>query len=369
MPRRPRRAPGLALALVAACFTGAALEGEPCSLDADCGPSLSCTDAGLCGQTLCTVPTVVTVPTFAPDITLIVTYTASMARPLTDDPDTLRWQQVTTLVDELAAALGDRVNLGLQIVPTVGPQTQYTPCQTDARSRILPAPDQGDRIADALQPVAENQKGEHALRAGIDLTLEGFTLTDPEALRPQAIVLISDGPLNCRDLATDLDVLVKRFDDALIPRVAEVAATGVPIYVVGVDIHEGNGKPPAADVAWSDIDAHLAFNALADAGGRPRPGDTHYYRADDPATVVAALAAVPPAFADCRVQLAARPVYDELLVIRVGPYRHHAQPDCSGGHGWRYTDADKQTVELCAATCADFRAEKTLTIEQRCPGI
>jgi hypothetical protein len=365
--RRPRRSPGLAALALAACFTGDALEGEPCTRDVDCGPNLRCSDAGLCGQTLCTTATVITLPTFAPDIALIVTFAASMHLGA-QGTDGIRWQQVLDLVDELGAALGDRVNLGLQVVPTIGPQTEYLPCRTDASTRILPGPGQGQTIADALVPVfPANHKGEHALRVGIDLTLEGLALTDPDALRPRAIVLISDAPLNCSELATGLDEFVELFDNGLIPHVAEVAAAGVPIYVVGVDIQPGDGEAPFPGAKFSMVDPHVAFNQLADAGGRPRPGDTHYYRADEIDTIVDALAAIPPAFADCRVKLDAKPVHADLLVLRVGPYRHHGQPDCTGGHGWRYVDREQQSVELCPATCADFRAARTLTIEQRCP--
>ena len=69
----------LAALALAACFTGDALLGEPCARDADCGPSLQCAEGGLCGEFRCPA-TPLALPTFAPDITLIVTYTASMAR-------------------------------------------------------------------------------------------------------------------------------------------------------------------------------------------------------------------------------------------------------------------------------------------------
>ncbi len=370
-PRPPAlTALGLAVACVIACFiacfSGDALRGEPCTKPADCGPDLQCSDDGLCDEKRCFIAPPITVTTFAPDITLIVTFTASMNRPLIGETGPTRWPQVLDLVARISAALGDRVNLGLQIVPTVGPQTQRNPCTTDTRSQLIPAPNQGQAIIDVLDPMPTI--GEHALRAGLDLTLAAFATTDPDGLRPQAIVLISDQPLNCSDDAiTDVDV-VELFDNELIPRVAEVAAAGFPVFVVGIGIVPGDGTAPYPGARFAAVDPHVAFNALADAGGRPRSGDTRFYRGDEADALIAALTAIPDAFADCRVALDARPDFDDRLVVRVGPHTHRAQPDCDGGHGWRYVDPAKATVlELCPVTCADFRAEKTLTIEQRCP--
>ena len=365
MPRlRPLALAALGLA---ACFTGDPLRGEPCSADADCGKALRCTQDLLCDERLCTTPTTISLPTFAPDITLIVTFTASMDNPLQDTPDTTRWQQVLDLVARISAALGDRVNLGLQIVPTVGPQTDYSPCKTDTRSRILPAPDQAEAITAALAPDPP-ALGEHALRAGIDLSLDGFAITDPGDLRPHALVLISDRPLNCSDSATSKQDIVELFDGQLAPRVAEAAAAGVPVFVVGIDIHPGDGTAPFPGARYEQVDPQLAFNALADAGGTARPGATRFYRGDEGDALIAALSDIPPAFADCRITLADRPTYEDRLVLRVGPHSHRVQPDCSGEHGWRYVDPEAAAViELCPATCADFRDHKTLTIEPRCP--
>lgn len=367
MPRR--RPPRLALAALglAACFTGGALQGEPCASDADCGTELRCTADRLCGELRCPDSLhTLSLPSFAPQVTILVTYTASMAEALTDDPGTTRWQQVLAFVDALAQALGDRIDLGLQVVPTVGLMNEYQPCRTDARARILPAADQAGAILAAL-PAAPLNIGEHALRAGLDLSLAGFDLTDPDHLRPRAIVLISDAPLNCSDAAGDPEQTVKLFDNQLIPRVASTARAGVPVFVVGIDIQPGAGGLPRPGATWDQVDAQLAFDALADAGRRPRAGSPRFYRGDEVDALIADLSALPPAFSHCRVTLEDRPAYADLLVLHVGAHDHRVQPDCSSGHGWRWLDPDAPTVlELCPATCAEFRAEQTLTIEPRC---
>ncbi len=362
MPRRLALAACLA---GASCFTGEALKGEPCSEPADCGLDLECGADGLCGEFKCQT-SALSLPTFAPDITLIVAHTASMAR-LVDGRDITRWQQVLALVGELGEALGERVQLGLQVVPTQSAKTEQFPCNTDASTRLLPAPDQGAALLAALPDTAPT-RGEHALRTGIDLALAGFALQDPEQLRPQALVLINDATLNCSDAATSLAEQVELFDDQLAARVAAAAAAGVPVFVVGVGITPTDGTLPFPGARWNEVDPHLAFNALAEAGGQPRPGATRYYRPEDSAALIAALAAVPSAYADCRVPLASDPAYDERLVVTIAGTAFRLTPDCAGGRGWRYVEAgEPPTVELCPETCADFRAARALTIEQRCP--
>ena len=86
--------------------------------------------------------------------------------------------------------------------------------------------------------------------------------------------------------------------------------------------------------------------------------------------IIAALAAIPPAFSDCRLTIDDPFPYEDRLVITIGLASHHRQLDCHRGHGWRYPDpADRTTVELCPDTCADFRAARQLTVEQRCPAL
>ena len=362
------RLTGAACLMGAACFTGDALQGEPCTHDADCGPNLRCAEGGLCGEFRCPA-TPLALPTFAPDITLIVTYTASMARDAS--AGVTRWEQVHALVQQIGAALGGRVNLGIQVVPSLGAKSTgfLDPCYTDVSTRVLPAPTQAQALLAAL-PGATPVFGEHALRAGLDLVLAGFALQDPDDLRPQAIVILSDAPFNCSDAATDALERVELYDGGLVPRVAETAAAGVPVFVVGFGVTATDGGLPFPGARTDEVDPHLAFNALADAGGRPRPGGTHYYRPDDSAALIAALSAIPPAFADCRVALDAAPAYPGRLVVTIASASHHGQPDCASGHGWRYPDpGDLTVVELCPDTCADFRVAGALTIEQRCPAL
>lgn len=298
MPRR-LALPCLALA---ACFQGEALRGEPCARDSDCGPRLACLEDGLCDELRCPSGETITLPTFAPDVVLLVDHAIESVM----NKGRGHWSLTRALVEQLGAALGAQLPLGLQVVPTAVADSS-DPCVARREAQLLPAPDNAAAIADAL-PLTAATVGEHALRNGLALVVQAFAAVDPTNLRPQAVVLISDGPFNCAEVRTDLEDRVFKFDTELVP---------------------------------------------------------------------AELAALPPAFADCRVQLAARPPYEERMVVEIDGVRLRVEPDCSGGHGWRYVDPagpddpDDPTkfrrIELCAATCDAFRAARSLTIEHRCP--
>ena len=359
---------GMTLCTISApgCFGGEALRGEPCAIDRDCGPRLQCVDGGLCGERRCPATTL-ELPTLAPDITLIVTYTISMSETV-DELGTTRWQQVLELVGQIGEALGDRVNLGMVVAPSFNAPAydpEKNPCYTDASTHLLPAPGQGALLLGVLPPEPPDL-GEHPVGRGLNLALAGLTSQDPAGLRPQAVVIINDSTFNCRTEPSTAAEFIELFDLGLTQRVADAAASGVPVFVVGVGVTSNGLAAPFPGARFRDVDPVLAFNELAVAGGHPREGATRYYRPEDVDELVAALAAVPDAFADCRVALAEPPADPERLVVVVDGASFRAEPDCGGGRGFRYPDTSHQAVELCPETCAAFRATRALTIEQRC---
>lgn len=356
-------------ALLAACFTGDALEGEPCQYDADCGPDLLCSDVGLCGEFRCEEPEQLELENFAPDIVLLVDYAATMRLQI-DEDGTDRWDLVHALVDRIADELGATVNLGLQVVPTIDPRadTSADPCFTSGVSLIAPAAGRGPAVKAALEPEPA-KTGEHALSRGLEFILAALAARPEASVRPQAIVLISDGRFNCSLTVSGLVDRVERFDAGLAERVAAVAADPdhpIPVFVVGVDITAG-GVPPGPDRTIFEVDRDLSFAELAAAGGRARPGATPYYTPADADELLAALRAVPDAFADCQVQLSPEPVYPPRLAITVAGDTFKAADTCASGRGWRFVDDTSARIELCPATCEQFRATRTLTIDRRCP--
>ncbi len=361
----------LAPALLAACFTGEALEGEPCKTDADCGPDLTCSDGGLCGEFRCEEPEQLSLENFAPDILLLVDYAVTMRLEVTEgQPYPLRWDLVRTLVQRIADEVGPTVNLGMQVVPSVDPTAIFSPdpCFTSNATLISPAAGNGPTVRGVLRDDPAIT-GEHALSRGLEFILEALALRPAAAVRPQAIVLISDGFFNCIPTVDEMVDRVELFDAGLATRVGQLADDDdhpIPVYVVGVDVVAG-GLPPAEGRKISEIDHDLAFAQLAEAGGQPRPGATPYYTPADADELIDALRDIPDAFADCRVRLDPVPDYPSRLVVTVAGSTFNPSDDCASGHGWRFADPGNTHIELCEATCEAFKNARALTIDRRCP--
>lgn len=358
----------LAPALLAACFTGDALEGEPCRSDADCGPSLACTEGGLCGEFRCDEPLTLELDNLDPDIFLVVDYAATMRFEVEVGTGVTRWDHTRALVQRIADELGDRVNLGLQVVPSVDPTVLSSPdpCFTSDFTGVPPAADRADAVLATLY-AGTAKTGEHALSRGLEFAREGLAARPAAGMRPQAIVLISDGPFNCGLDVGDATARIESFDAMLAPRAAALAAAGIPVHVVGVGVPTTTaGAAPGPGLTIDMVDRHLAFEQLAVAGGDPRPGPTAYYTPADADALIQTLAAIPRAFADCRVALARVPDYPPRLAITVDGDTFR-RGDCEDGRGWRYVDDAFTHIELCETTCTAFREARALTVESRCP--
>lgn len=362
MPRRPVLAP----ALLAACFTGDALEGEPCQADGDCGPELSCSVGGLCGEVVCGESQEIALDNFDPDIFLVVDYAQTMDEPIGELGMT-RWEATRALVQRIADTFGDRANLGIQVVPTVDPtaDTVPDPCLTSAFTGVPPAADAAEAVLAALY-VNTTKNGEHALSRGLEYARKFLTARLTAGPRPQAIVLISDGPFNCPLELPKGTPQIVTFDALLAQRAADLAAIDIPVFVVGIDVDQAaGGVPPGPGLEWKEVDKHLAFVQLAESGGRARAGTTTYYTHADGDALIAALEDIPDAFADCRVELARVPQEPARLAVTVDGLTYK-QGDCADDLGWRWVDDTHTHIELCEATCEALRSTRALTVDPRC---
>ncbi|MBL9106257.1 MAG: hypothetical protein JNL82_35365 [Myxococcales bacterium] len=359
----------LAPALLAACFSGDALEGEPCKADGDCGPDLSCSVGGLCGEVGCDEPLEIALDNLDPDIFLVVDYAQTMDAGIAGT-STSRWDAVRALVQRITDSLGERANLGVQVVPSVDPTLDNVadPCFTSVFTGTPPAAAAAEAVLAALYDgTAKN--GEHALRRGLQFARKYLLARLAGGPRPQAVVLISDGLYNCPLELPKGTPQVEAFDDLLVDRVAEFAARDIPVFVVGVGIDPAaGGEPPGPGVKVVMVDRHLAAEQLAEAGGRPRAAAEApaYYTHADGDALLAALAAIPDAFADCRVALPSAPTHPQRLALLVDGLTFRPG-DCADERGFRYVDDGHDRIELCPSTCARFRETRSLAVEPRCP--
>jgi len=149
------------------------------------------------------------------------------------------------------------------------------------------------------------------------------------------IFLITDGRIGCVDddaQATADAVAV--LDDG-------VAAHGIKTYVVGV-----------APLANASFLAQL--NAMAVAGGAPKPGDEKFYRADDADALALALAeAVEQSNANsCLLNLQAPPPFPLFTKVVIDGTAYGLVDDCDSENGFIYTNPELTQIRMCGLGCA-----------------
>lgn len=146
---------------------------------------------------------------------------------------------------------------------------------------------------------------------------------------------------------------------------AELAAMGIKVPVIGI----------AFSKEWDPDDLNdneETLNAMAKAGGMPRPTEPAYYAATSTAELAEAFAQITGVVISCTFDLAGRkpPSPDDVAVkidgVRVPRDQGHTD-------GWDY-DADRSNVVLHGATCDRLKgqgagASSNVQIIFGCPGI
>ncbi|HVU51129.1 MAG TPA: vWA domain-containing protein [Polyangia bacterium] len=185
-----------------------------------------------------------------------------------------------------------------------------------------------------------------AVQSGADYLM---TVMDPN---PKYILLATDGEPNCAPgQANDAD------DSAgAVAAVMAAATAGIPVFVVGV----GNVAPAIA-----------TLNMLADAGGRPQAGATHYYPVGSTADLVKVLGTIGDMIASCSFGLGqAPPVPNNVGVYGNGEASMKIPRDTTHMNGWDY-GAGMTSIVLYGAACDSVKNKtyKTVQAIYGCPGM
>ena len=185
-----------------------------------------------------------------------------------------------------------------------------------------------------------------AVQSGADYLM---TVMDPN---PKYMLLATDGEPNCAPgQATDAD------DQAgAVAAVMAAAAAGIPTFVVGV----GNVAPAIA-----------TLNMLADAGGRPQAGATHYYPVSSTADLVTVLGTIGNMIASCSFGLGQPPpVPNNVGVYANGQTNMKIPQDTTHMNGWDY-GAGMKSIVLYGAACDNVKSKAYKTVEAiyGCPGM
>lgn len=278
-------------------------------------------------------------------------------------PMVTRWNSLHTVVDTLAHDVQDEMELGMVLFPSpaVADNDTDTACMVDPAPGAPVAPGNADAIVSALPgPDAVDLYGGTPTSNGLAVALQH--LAEIADGRPQAVVLVTDGAANCMQGTSGMGVFTE-YDMDLAPMVADAHASGIPTYVIGVDIVDAIGTYPQDN-------PYLRLSEVAEAGGVPREGAAEsFYNTTDEEELLAALGGI-TAELGCTLTLETPAEFVDQLTVRVNgeevPRVDACGPD---GVGWRLLQeaAPFESIELCSATCDDAHLQEGLDVTYACP--
>ena len=281
------------------------------------------------------------------------------------DPSRSRWR-----------VLGDVLGDTLRGVPLIDPGGKFFPEFLEPEPDL--GPDEVCQVAGAVDvPPGPGAVG-RMLRVFADTEPFGGTPTvdalsvSASFLRgrtrpgvPQFIVLATDGGPNCNPPDLPLGVcrcaglpescrdpvfgLVNCLDDERAVRVIEdIAADGIPIFVVGFD---DPTRPDLADI----------LDAMAVAGGRPRPegSSRRFYDVRDRTDLESALGEITASVSRCLLVTDFVPESGRRVEVRIDGMPIPEDP----ADGWRWVDRSSGEIELVGEACRLASADPDATVD------
>jgi hypothetical protein len=245
-----------------------------------------------------------------------------------------KWTDMKNALTATVTATQGTINWGLKLFPTDGS------CGVSEGVAAPVAPNNASAVNGVI--AANNPSGSTPTR----LALEGggrylMGLSTPN---PRYIVLATDGLPTCSEQGNGAD------DAATIKAVADIAAAGVPVYVIGVGTQGGG-------------DATL--NAMAMSGGKPRAADPAYYPVTTSADLSAALSAIGGQIVTCTLPIQDPPDPTNIAVDADGVRVPRSATD-----GWDY-GADMKSIQLSGTWCANYQNGTIKDVQTifGCPGV
>jgi hypothetical protein len=284
-----------------------------------------------------------------PDLLIIEDKSGSMGNDFTDTRCmrgtmcVTKWSAIVPAINMVVAATDTTIRWGLKYFANNGG------CGVTDGAAVPIGPNNSGPIAMSLmntQPGGSTPT-RLAVQSGVAYLQ---TVMDPN---PKFILLATDGLPNCIPGGADAQA-----DDTAgaVQAVKDAAAAGFPVFVVGV----GN-------VAMADA----TLNMLADAGGKPQAGMTHYYPVGSGAQLVSVLQTIGGMIASCSFALGSPPPDP----TNVGVYANNnvsmkIPKDVTHQNGWDYGTGMKSVI-LYGPACDAVKNMTTKTIQAAygCPGV
>ncbi|MCA9658487.1 MAG: VWA domain-containing protein [Myxococcales bacterium] len=356
--------------------TGGKIE---CEVDADCmDPAKLCSEdrecvfnPDFCGEAD------IDIEVETPSVVLVLDKSGSMVANSWDSdadpntPDVTRWFSLYSVVELIAESFDMSMNLGMVLYPSTKAKSEYNinACLVEASPDVPVAPQSGGSILATMPPAAASGSeiaGGTPARAGVITAFDHLlSLADD---MPKYVVLVTDGAANCSLEAADESERFEVYDEALLQQVADAYAQGITTFVVGIDIENAQSetKQDGNPDATNTFDK---LNALAEAGGMPKDGDTAFYNSLNQIELQEALTSISKQVLPCEIPLDPVPDFPDWVEVKVGDgkYQKTAISDCATEDGWMYVDDAKDSILLCGALCSEFQMTGDLDAQYRCP--
>jgi hypothetical protein len=297
------------------------------------------------------------------DVVLVLDKSRSMLTHWDHDndastPTISRWASLHAVVTDLVAEFGWQLSMGAVLFPAVEVDSGSADvaCLVDEEPNAAVRVSSGQDILAAMPPAnTQDIWGATPARLAIETAVDHLqSVADG---RPQAIVLVTDGAANCSEGATGTG-LGSIYDQELETAVADAAAQGIPVYVVGIDIVDELVSNPA-------VNPFEALSAVAIAGGAPDSGPVPFYDALDETSLADALGEIAESLG-CTVSADAEGP-EELLRVGVNGTELPRTSSCEDSpDAWRRVEGPGTLVELCPATCESFHQGATLDVRYAC---
>jgi hypothetical protein len=285
-------------------------------------------------------------------------------------PDVTRWYSLFQVVDFVVTTFNDQINFGANLFPsTAVPQniTDYSQaCHTWPQPEIPVAPMNAAAILAGIPGPNDGADIWGATPATAGFVVARDHLLGLPGSNPRAVVFIADGAANCMEGQTGQNLL-QVFDENLALVVGEAWTNDeLPTYVVGIDIEQvvtSHPGDPQNIIPWEEM------NDVAEAGGKPLPGNEKFYQTTNQNELQAALQQIIDDTLSCTVALNPAPGFPDLLEVYIDNMQVPEIADCDNEDGWMYTNANFDEIVLCGTWCGELKSTGAVKAEYYCnPG-
>ena len=280
------------------------------------------------------------------NVVLVLDYSSSMKSSIGGLFGDTRWAVLWDAVEYATSNYDANINFGAVLFPDMA-VVESNSCTTED-VEVPVAPLNGATVMATIPPRDHSPPGNTPTRAGLGIAAAHLGSLDPQV--PQALILVTDGEALCGE-----GQWAELTDETVPAYVGELAAAGIPTYVIGM--------------ASLNSTAQAQLDAMAQASGVPNPnGPKLYYSASDLAQLQTAFDAVAGDVITCEIELEFPPTDPEYLVVEIAGTPVPYVEVCEGNDGWTFVpDTNNTWIELCGAACVDFQHDGSVHVVQACP--